>query len=670
MSKLRNTIPLPRDGRPRVRIEALSPRVDEGRYPAKRAVGDQLEVAVDLICDGHDEIAGVLEVTSPSGQSREVRLAPTGSDRFAGAVELDAVGLWSLQVAAWVDAFATWRHGLARKVEAKQDVSLELREGAALIASAAGRATDSDREALERAAARMADTSISADARIVDALSTALAQRMAGHPDRALESRSPADSVIVDPAYARASAWYELFPRSTGEMTPEGQRHGSLADAAKRLPYVAQMGFDVVYLPPIHPIGLTFRKGPNNSLDASPHDVGSPWAIGGPEGGHTALHPELGDIDDFRRFVRTASELGLRVALDIAFQCSPDHPWVHEHPQWFRRRPDGSIQYAENPPKKYQDVYPFDFETDDWEALWAALRDVFLHWAALGVRIFRVDNPHTKPLPFWEWCLAEVKAQHPDAIFLSEAFTRPKLMYALAKVGFSQSYTYFTWRTSKWELENYLVELTQTKVREFFRPNFWPNTPDILPEELQWGGRGAFVSRLVLAATLSSNYGIYGPAFELMEHRARPGSGEYLDNEKYQLRHWDLDRQDSLRSVIARLNRIRAQSAALQQTNDLRFHAVDNERIICFSKKAADDLVLVVVSLDHHHRQSGWVDLDLSALGLSEHEPFQVHDLLGDGRYMWNGRRNYVELDPHALPAQIFRLRHRVRSERDFDYFV
>ena len=670
MSQQRTTTSLPRDGRVRVRIEGFTPCVDGGRYPAKRVVGDLLEVGVDLVCDGHDEVGGALQLRAPDGRTSEARLVRRSGDHFAAGAELDQIGIWTLRVVAWVDAFATWRHGLARKVEAGQDVSLELLEGAAFVAAAATRADRADRSALEQVANRLADTGVPVDARTVDALSTALAERIARHPDRSSANESEPYTVVVDPTYARYSTWYELFPRSTGRVTPTGQAHGTFADAAAHLPYVAQMGFDVVYLPPIHPIGRTHRKGPNNTLQAGPNDVGSPWAIGAAEGGHTAVHPDLGSLEDFRRFVKTASDLGLRVALDIAFQCSPDHPWVKEHPQWFRQRPDGSIQYAENPPKKYQDVYPFDFETDDWQALWAALRDVFLHWASQGVRIFRVDNPHTKPLPFWEWCLAEVKARYPDAIFLSEAFTRPKLMYALAKVGFSQSYTYFTWRTSKWELETYVRELTQAPIRDFFRPNFWPNTPDILPEELQWGGRGAFISRLVLAATLSSNYGIYGPAYELMESEARPGSGEYVDNEKYQLRAWDIERADSLRGVITRLNRIRAQSPALQQTHDLRFHAVDNERILCFSKSAGDDLVLLVVSLDHHHRQSGWVQLDLGALGLADHEPYQVHDLLGDGRYLWSGARNYVELDPHALPAQIFRLRHRVRSERDFDYFV
>jgi starch synthase (maltosyl-transferring) len=670
MSNRRTTFPLPRNGRSRVRIEAFSPRVDEGEHPVKRTLGDELEVAVDLVCDGHDEVAGLVLVTAPSGHSFEARLTRDLDDRFTARIELDALGSWTLQIAAWVDAFETWRRGLARKIEAEQDVSLELLEGAALVASAVRRAEGADRLFLQRAAQRLADESLPPPTRTVDALSTALADRMAPHPDRAHETRSRSHPVSVDPTYARYSTWYEMFPRSTGSRSNGRRVHGTFADAEAWLPRVAQMGFDVIYLPPIHPIGRTHRKGPNNALEASADDVGSPWAIGGPEGGHTAIHPALGGVEDFRRFCDAADTLGLRVALDIAFQCSPDHPWVREHPRWFRQRPDGTIQYAENPPKKYQDVVPFDFETDDWEALWVALRDVFLHWAALGIRIFRVDNPHTKPLPFWAWCLSEVKARHPDAVFLSEAFTRPKLMYALAKVGFSQSYTYFTWRTSKWELETYLRELTRAPVREFFRPNFWPNTPDILPEELQWGGRAAFISRLVLAATLSSNYGIYGPAFELMESRARPGSGEYADNEKYQLRDWDVDRADSLRGVITRVNRIRAGSPALQQTNDLRFHEIDNERILCFSKRAGDDLVLVVVSLDHHHRQSGWVRLDLEALGLTEHEPYQVHDLLGNGRYVWQGRRNYVELDPHALPAQIFRLRHRVRSERDFDYFA
>jgi starch synthase (maltosyl-transferring) len=431
------------------------------------------------------------------------------------------------------------------------------------------------------------------------------------------------------------------------------------------------MGFDVLYLPPIHPIGRAFRKGKNNALTAAADDVGSPWAIGSAEGGHKSVHRELGTVDDVRALASEARRRGIEIALDIAFQASPDHPYVKEHPEWFSKRADGSIQYAENPPKKYQDVYPFDFECAAWESLWAELTSIFLFWCEQGVRVFRVDNPHTKSLPFWEHCIAAVRARHPDALFLAEAFTRPKLMYALAKGGFSQSYTYFTWRQTQRELRDYLLELSRPPVSDFYRPNFWPNTPDILPEHLQFGGRATFLQRLVLAATLSSNYGIYGPAFELLEKVARPGSEEYLDNEKYQLRSWNLDAEESLRVEIALVNRIRREHAALQD-NRITFHAASNEQLLAFSKRneSGDSVVLVVVNLDAAHRHAGWIDLDLAALGVGPNESFQVHDLLMDARYRWQGPRCYVEIDPSVMPASIFKLRHQVRSEHDFEYFL
>lgn len=486
--------------------------------------------------------------------------------------------------------------------------------------------------------------------------------------DRARASRYPrALEVVVDPPLARFSAWYELFPRSFGEPG----RHGTFADAERMLPYVAELGFDVLYLPPIHPIGRSHRKGRNNTLTAEPGDPGSPWAIGAAEGGHTAVHPELGTLDDFDRFLRAARALGLEIALDIAFQTSPDHPWVKEHPSWFKHRPDGTIQCAENPPKKYEDVYPFNFESEDWRALWEGLLGVFLFWIARGVKIFRVDNPHTKALPFWAWCLREIKAAHPEVIFLAEAFTRPTLMYALAKMGFTQSYTYFTWRTAADELTAYLSDLTRTEVAEFYRPCFWPSTPDILPEHLQTGSRAMFVQRLVLAATLSSNYGVYGPAFELMEHTPRPGAEEYIDNEKYQLRQWDVDRPGSLRHVIRRVNQIRRENPALQQTRRVRFHPTGNDLLLCYSKESEDgeSAAVIAVNLDPDHTQSAWIELDLP--GVTDRDrSFQVHDLLGGSRYLWKGRRAYVELDPRVMPAQIFRVRRFVRSEHHFEYYL
>jgi starch synthase (maltosyl-transferring) len=489
---------------------------------------------------------------------------------------------------------------------------------------------------------------------------------IAARVDRSLATRGDVHSIVVDPPHARFAAWYELFPRSTGAPG----HHGTFRTTESWLPYIREMGFDVLYLPPVHPIGVSHRKGRDNSTTSRPGEPGSPWAIGGAAGGHTAIHPELGTLEDFDHFVARAADHGLKVALDIAFQTSPDHPWVTEHPAWFKRRADGTIQCAENPPKRYEDVYPFDFETEDWRALWTALRDVFLFWIDHGVTIFRVDNPHTKPIPFWEWCIASIKARHPEATFLAEAFTRPHLKYGLAKIGFTNGYTYFTWRSTKADLERYMLELTTTEVAEYFRPSFWPNTPDILPEDLQHGGRAAFVSRLVLAATLSSHWGIYGPAFELMEHVARPGSGEYIANEKYEIKAWDITRSDSLARTIGVVNRIRNEHAALQRNSSLLFHPTDDDMLLCYSKSTDDDAVLVVVSLDYHHRRAGWVQLDLAALGIDAAAgPFQVHDLLGGGRYLWHGARNYVELDP-AMPAQIFAIRRRVRTERDFDYWL
>ncbi|MCA9227713.1 MAG: alpha-1,4-glucan--maltose-1-phosphate maltosyltransferase, partial [Planctomycetales bacterium] len=477
-------------------------------------------------------------------------------------------------------------------------------------------------------------------------------------------------TIVVDRERARFSSWYEMFPRSAAD---EPGRHGTFQDVIKRLPYVSSMGFNVLYLPPIHPIGQAHRKGRNNSPVAQPGDVGSPWGIGGPEGGHKAVHPQLGTLEDFDQLVLAARQLGIEIALDIAFQCSPDHPYVKEHPQWFRHRPDGTIQYAENPPKKYEDIYPFDFETDDWQALWQELKSVFVFWIERGVRIFRVDNPHTKPFPFWEWVIGELKRDWPDVLFLAEAFTRPKIMYRLAKLGFSQSYTYFSWRNTSEELREYLTELTTTEAAEFFRPNFWPNTPDILTEYLQVGGRPAFIGRLVLAATLSSNFGIYGPAYEHSVNSPRhSGSEEYLDSEKYEVKHYDLRRQDSLASLIGRVNRIRREHRALQTNEGLQFHTVDNQKILCFTKATEDksELLMMVVNLDPHHTQSGWVELPLADFGLSDDHPYQLHDLLTDARYLWYGSRNYVELNPHVVPAHIFRVRRRVRSERDFEYYL
>jgi starch synthase (maltosyl-transferring) len=655
----------------RIVVERVSPEVDGGRFPVKRTVGERVKVEADVYAEGHDALVAVLRWRRAGEASwRELRMEPLGNDRWRAAFAIELLEPYRYTVEAWVDAFATWRHGLARKAAAGTVEPVDLLVGAELVEAAAARAGGEDLARLRAFAA-----TLRADApppeRAARALDAELAALMDRHPDRSGAARYPRElSVEVERERARFGAWYELFPRST---SPEPGRHGTFADVTARLPYVAGMGFDVVYLPPIHPIGRSFRKGKNNSTTPAPDDVGSPWAIGAAEGGHDAIHPALGTLEDFRRLVARAGELGLEIALDLAFQCSPDHPWVKEHPEWFRRRPDGTVQYAENPPKKYQDIYPIEFENPRWRELWAALLGIVLHWAEQGVRIFRVDNPHTKPLRFWEWLIAESRRIHPDLIFLSEAFTRPKVMYALAKAGFSQSYTYFTWRNTKHELVEYLTELTRSEVREFFRPSFWPNTPDILPEPLQYGGRPMFVARVVLAATLGASYGIYGPAYELLEGRAlEPGGEEYAGSEKYQLRQWDLQRPDSLRDLLARLNAIRRETPALHTNERLAFHRIDAEQLIAYSKTSDDlsDAVVVVVNLDPHHVHSGWLELPLEKLGLPDREPYQVHDLLGEGRYLWHGPRNFVELDPRSSPAQIFRIRRKVRTERDFDYFL
>ncbi len=654
-------------GQCRVLILAASPEVDGGRHPAKRIEGEPVVASCDLVSDGHDAVAGVLLCRGPAWRDwTRIPLVPKGNDRFTASFVPDVVGHWEISFEAWIDEYSTWSHGIQKKAQAGQDISIELLAGARLIADGAARSSS---PILKRVAAAVADAKLPSRERLANALSPEVAQLMALHPDLTKASRLERPlAITVDRPLARFGAWYELFPRSAGGAG----KHGTFADAERMLAYAASMGFDVVYLPPIHPIGIAFRKGKNNTLDAKPDDVGSPWAIGGPAGGHKSVHPELGTLEDFRRFVKKGKELGLEIALDIAFQASPDHPYVREHPEWFEKRPDGSIQYAENPPKKYQDVYPFDFECADWRGLWNELASVFFFWIEQGVTVFRVDNPHTKSLRFWEWCIAEVKRRCPEAIFLAEAFTRPKVMYALAKRGFSQSYTYFTWRTTKHELTRYLTELVHPPVSEFFRPAFWPNTPDILPEHLQFGGRPMFLQRLILAATLSSTYGIYGPAFELMEHVARPGSEEYIDNEKYELKSWDIDDPDSLRDVITLVNRIRRENPPLYDNASLVFHHTDNEQLICYSKRdeASDTAILVVVNLDPLHRHSGWVDLDLGKLGIRPDERYQVHDLLGDTRHHWTGPRNYVELDPHVMPAHVFRVRRHVRTEHDFEYFL
>ncbi len=645
-------------GRIRVAIEGVRPEVDCGRFPIKRVAGESVAVEASIFADGHDEVfCQLLYRWEREGEWTPVPLTALGNGRWSGQFQVSSLGMYRYTLEGWVDEIGTWRNNLLKRLSAGQDITLDLRIGADRIAEAAGRASGEDAARLSEWS-RVLRWDRDPERRKEAALREDLLDMARAYPNPESITRYEKElTVWVDRERARFSTWYELFPRS---CSPEPGRHGTFQDCEAWLPRIASMGFDVLYLPPIHPIGRAFRKGRNNAESAEPADVGSPWAIGAEEGGHKAVHPQLGTLDDFRRLIAKAREFDLEVALDLAFQCSADHPYVREHPEWFRRRPDGSIQYAENPPKKYQDIYPFDFETDHWRDLWNELESVARFWIGQGVRIFRVDNPHTKPLAFWERFLWSIRRQHPEVLFLAEAFTRPHLMYRLAKLGFSQSYTYFTWRNTKEELTDYFEELTQTGVAEYFRPNLWPNTPDILTTFLQTGGRPAFMIRLLLAATLGASYGIYGPAFELCENTARePGSEEYLYSEKYELKHRDLNAPANLRELMGRVNHIRRENPALHTDRTLHFHGTDNSALICYSKSDEDlsNVIVTVVNLDAFHRQSGFVSLDLNVLGLDPAAAFEAQDLFGGATYTWQGARNYVELTPGSLPAHVLRIR-------------
>jgi starch synthase (maltosyl-transferring) len=644
----------------RVVIEAIEPQVDAGHFPIKRTIGEKVVVEADIFADGHEVLAAALlyrPADEPAWQEAPMRLFD--NDRWRGEFAVTKLESFVYTIQAWVDDFQTWSGDFLKKYDAGQDVSVDLLIGADLVRSAARRARGTDAQQLFDFAAELTHLSGRKGEPAAGIVRSAqLAELMSRHPDRSGASTYPVGMrVIVDREKARFSSWYEMFPRS---CTSDPAHHGTFLDCIERLDYVAGMGFDVLYLPPIHPIGRSGRKGKNNNFPPLADDTGSPWAIGSAEGGHKAIHAQLGTLEDFKRLQSEAAARGLELAMDIAFQCSPDHPYVKEHEEWFRHRPDGTIQYAENPPKKYEDIYPLYFENEHVAALCEELKSVVVYWCQQGIRIFRVDNPHTKPFPMWEWLIEEVRREFPEAIFLAEAFTRPKVMYRLAKLGFNQSYTYFAWKNSKAELTQYFTELAQSPVREFFRGNLWPNTPDILNEYLQDGGPPAFMSRLVLAATLGANYGIYGPGFELCENRAvRQGSEEYLDSEKYQIRIWPLDRPDSLRWLIARINQARRENPALQSDWSLRFHPVDNDQIIAYSKMTADrsNIIVGVVNLDFHHKQSGWVQLPLEEFGLDAQQPYEVDDLLSGARYQWQGPRNYVELDPALIPAHVLKVR-------------
>jgi starch synthase (maltosyl-transferring) len=656
------------DASRRIVIERVYPELDCGRYAVKREVGDTLEVWADIFKDGHDAIAAAIRYRAEDEDDwRETRMHFVDNDRWTGAVTLTRNLRFHFTIVAWTDWFASWASDLRKKFNASQDVSSELLEGVALIEGALALAKGEDRRALDQLLREVGGDAPQPE-RVAAALSDELLELMERYPDRHDLTRY--DRILpvqVDRVAARFAAWYELFPRS---MSDDPERHGTFDDAIAKLPYVQGMGFDVLYFPPIHPIGRSHRKGKNNALTAREGEPGSPYAIGGEEGGHKAVHPELGTLEDFRRLVAVAREHGLEIALDYAIQVSPDHPYVEKHPGWFYIRPDGTIKYAENPPKKYQDIYPLNFYGEGWEEQWEEWKSVILFWVEQGVRTFRVDNPHTKPVQFWEWMIRDVQKRHPDVVFLSEAFTRPKMMRVLAKAGFTQSYTYFTWRNFKAELEEYFSELTRSEMREYYRGNLFANTPDINPEFLQKGGRPAFMIRAVLASTLSSVYGIYS-GFELCEATPVPGKEEYLDSEKYEIRAWDWDRPHNIRPLITRLNEVRRKNPALQEYHNLRFHLCDSDQVIFYEKSTPDfrNVLFVAVNLDPFEAHHVTLYFPLNTIGVDETETWEAEELLTGSRHLWTGSHQHLRLDPEA-PARIWRIRRWDRSELDFDYFM
>ncbi|MBD3420673.1 MAG: DUF3416 domain-containing protein [Chitinivibrionales bacterium] len=656
------------DGKKRVILENVKPSVDNGKYPIKRVPGESVTVLADVFADGHDELAVVLKY-KPVAQAawNEAPMRHLGNDRWEAEFTVDEQSIYLYQVTGWIDAYASWRKGIRKKLDAGQDVAIDIKAGLELIMQAVKRAGGADAQRLGDLASQI-DSMQDVARATLQATSDEVGLLMDQYPDRTSATAGNEFMVTVEPQLALYSTWYELFPRS---CTDDPSRHGTFKDCEIQLTRIAGMGFNVVYFPPIHPIGRKNRKGRNNAVVSQPGDPGSPWAIGSEKGGHKSVNPHLGTMQDFEDLVAAARKLNIEIALDLAYQCAPDHPYVSEHPEWFRKRPDGSIQYAENPPKKYEDIVPFDFECDDWQAMWRELKSIVDFWIGKGIRVFRVDNPHTKAMRFWEWMIASVKKEHPEVLFLAEAFTRPKLMQHLAKIGFSQSYTYFTWRNAKWELEHYLTELTRSDLRDYFRPNFWPNTPDILPEFIQYGGRPAFVLRLALAATLASNYGIYGPAYELCQREAIPNKEEYADSEKYEIIKWDWNRQDSLSDFITRINQIRAENPALQTTWNVRFFETDNEFLLFYAKATPDlsNVVFVIANLDPFHTQSGWVSVPFEELNIPHNQTCLVHDLISDNKYIWQSSRNYIELEPAKLPVHIFKVNRRLKREHDFDYY-
>ena len=649
-------------------IEHVEPEIDSGRYPVKREVGDRLEVTADIFKEGHDVIGAVLRYkTVKESGWHESPMSFVNNDRWAGSVNLTQNIRYFYTIGAYVRSFETWREELKKKHHAVPDLTSELLEGESQVRAALNKAKGADKKSLDQWLKQWTSQN-DQESRIHIALGEDLALLMDRNEERHAWTVYDRElEVMVDRVRARYGAWYEIFPRSQGQVPGKGT---TFKECEARLPYIRDMGFDVLYLTPIHPIGTTNRKGPNNTLKAGPQDPGSPYAIGSQHGGYDAIEPSLGTLEDFDNFQKAVHGHGLELALDFAINASPDHPYVKAHPEWFKQRPDGTIKYAENPPKKYEDIYALDFYCQDWKGIWQEMKRIILFWADRGVKIFRVDNPHTKPVQFWEWLIREVQNQHPDVIFLSEAFTRPKMMRVLAKAGYSQSYTYFTWRNFKQEMTEYLIELTQSEMKEYFRPNFFCNTPDILPEILQQGGRPAFQFRVVLAATLSPSYGIYS-SYELCENRALPEKEEYLNSEKYEIKAWDWDRPGHIRDYITRLNHIRRDNPALHEYENLRFYQADNDHIIFYGKNNSDKTnnLLIAVNMDPFQTQEAVLHIPIDEIGLPEDETYQLHELLTDTRHLVKGRTYTIRLDPQTEPAAIFAVRRWTRREQQFDYF-
>jgi len=635
-------------GQTRVIIENVQPQVDGGLYPAKRTVGETVHVTANIFGDGHDHIrAQVSYRHSSTPDWQTVEMADAGNDEWHASFVVDKKGGYTFTVTAWIDHFDTWYDGFKKKAAANVDVHTELLEGVAFLKRFTP-VSPALQEAINQVGGEY-------NGAIAFVLSDTFHQLVHEHPLIEYEARYPKELVVnVEHRRANFTSWYELFPRSAAM---DGS-HGTFQDVIRLLPRIQAMGFDVLYLPPVHPIGKVNRKGKNNAVTSEPGEPGSPWAIGSDEGGHKSILPALGTLDDYRELIRQARERGIEIALDLAFQCAPDHPYVKEHPTWFRQRPDGTIQYAENPPKKYQDIYPFNFDTDDWQDLWQELKSVITYWIEQGVRIFRVDNPHTKPIPFWEWAIAEVNKQYEDIIFLAEAFTKPKVMASLAKSGYTQSYTYFTWRVTKQEIIEYMTELVNGPSRNYFRPNFWPNTPDILPYHLQHQGQNIFIIRLALAATLSSNYGVYGPPYEICENVPMPGKEEYFNSEKYEVKRYDWVHPSRMTDIMTMLNNARRDHPALQSTWNIHFCTIDNPNLLAYLKVTDDlsDCMLIVVNLDPHNWQHGYVQLPKHILKLSDAINIKLHDLVTGANYTWTQEWNYVGLDPNAMPFHLFTL--------------